>query len=455
MHDQVQKLPPLLGPLSSFLKEASQENDLSNFFRIVCEEIMPFTFQCSLLESIKNRFETQKKQLLTLISQLERTTKRQVHDSYKKLAACIKDTQIAQKKYVWKCLYKIDRLLNNAIEERYCAPKEYEIAYEYMKDVCCELVEKGYGSLISEFVDISSKDKQIINLEETRRRHQLNLLMDKDMASFTLVQEHYVERTKFAPALNELQDARFLISDLESQVPWVAYNHLYTAHWSWHTSKSYFTDKSLKYETPLNRAKSMLWMEQHSCWCEMQAIKKRNYSEIKKSLFSLDRYKKHLLILENQIALELSIHDPELYQKQAKSDAPYQYCLRVDCTELWFEIEWKKGKKPDCYLIANSQASSTTHQFIELISKAEAGGMIKVPARTVADLMKRSNLSGEIRKIFFGKSSTHEVKFNGPNILGEAANRVDVTQLVKEVTQLHQKYRSPEQLSIPSSEATI
>jgi hypothetical protein len=284
---------------------------------------------------------------------------------------------------------------------------------------------------------------------------QLTPLKKGDMASFTLVQEYYVERIKFAPVLKRLQEARFLLSDLESEEPWVVYNHLCTAYWSWSTSKSYFTDKSLKYETPLNRARSMLWLEQHSCWCEMQAIKKRNYSRIGESLFSLNRYKKHLSILETEIAVQLSRHDPELYQKQGKSDVPYQFRLSVDSTELWFAIEWEKGKKTDCYLIANPQNLSSTHQFIGLISKAEAGEMVKASARTVADLMKRSNLSGEIRKIFFGKSSTYEVKFNGPNILGEAANRVDVTQLVKEVTQLHQKYRSPEQLFIPSSKPAV
>lgn len=200
MHDEPQKLPPLLGPLSCFLKEASQETDLSSFFRIVCEAIMPFISQCSLLEPIIKGFETQRQKHLDLISRLEKATKRQVHDSYEKLVTCIKDSEIAKRAYVSKCLSKIDGLLNNATEERYCTPKEYEVAYEWMKDLCCELVEEGYGHLISEFVDIASKDKQIVNLEETRRRHQLTPLKKGDMASFTLIQEHYVERTKFAPA---------------------------------------------------------------------------------------------------------------------------------------------------------------------------------------------------------------------------------------------------------------
>ena len=398
MHDQAQKLPPLLGPLSCFLKEASQETDPYSFFRIICEEIIPLILQCSLLEPIRNQFETQRQQHLKLISRLEKATKRQVHDSYKKLVACIKDTQIAQKEYVWKCLSKIDRLLNNAIEERYCGPKEYEIAYEYMEDLCCELVEEGYSPLISEFADISSKDKQIINLEETKRRHQLNLLMDKDIASFTIIQEPYLKRAKFAPAMKELQKARFLLSDPKSQEPWVVYNHLFTAYWSWSTSKLYFKDKSLKYESLLNRARSMSWLEEHSSWHEMQVIKKRNYSGIEESLFSLSRYKNHLLRLENQIALELSIHVPELYQEQGENDVPYQYRLRIDYTELWFAIAWKKGRKTDWYLIAKPQDSSSTHQFIKLISKAKAEEVINAPDRSVADLMSRSNLSGEIRR---------------------------------------------------------
>ncbi len=455
MHDQAQKLPPLLGLLSCFLKEASQETDPYSFFHIVCEKIMPLISQCSLLEPIRNQFETQRQQHLNLISRLEKATKRQVHDSYKKLVACIKDTQIAQKEYVWKCLFKIDRLLNNAIEERYCGPKEYEIAYEYMEDLCCELVEEGYGLLISEFVDIASKDKQIINLEETRRRHQLSPLEKGDIASFTLIQENYVKRIKFASAMKELQEARFLLSDPKSQEPWVVYNHLCTAYWSWRTSKSYFKDKSLKYESPLNRARSMSWLEEHSSWHEMQVIKKRNYSGIEESLFSLSRYKNHLLRLESQIALELSIHDPELYQEQSKNDVPYQYRLRVDYKELWFAIEWKKGRKADWYLIIKPQDSSSTHQFIQLISNAKAGEMIKAPDRNIADLMRRSNLSGEIRKIFFSESSTYKVEFNGPNILGEVTNRVDVTQLVKEVNQLHQKYNSPAPRSCLLSEAAV
>lgn len=455
MHDQPQKLPSIFSPLSCFLNEASQETDPSSFFRITCEATMPFILQCSLLEPIRNQFETQIQQHLNLISRLEKATKRQVHDSYKKLLACIKDSEIAKGEYVSKCLSKIDGLLNNTIEERYCTPKEYEIAYEYMKDLCCELVEKGYGHLIPEFVDIASKEKRIINLEETRRRHQLTPLKKGDMTSFTLVQEHYVERTKFASALKELQEARFLLSDLESEVSWVVYNHLCTACWSWSTSKSYFTDKSLKYESPLNRARSMLLLEQRSCWCEMQAIKKRNSSGLGEALFSVTRYKKHLSILESQIALELSRHAPELYHKQGKSDVPYQYRLCVDSTELWFAIEWEKGRKPDCYLITNPQLSSVIHQFIQSISKAEAGEMINAPARSVADLMKRSNLSGEIRKIFFGKSSTRQVKFNGPNILGVDTNRVDITQIVKEVTQLHQDYRSPEPPSFLLSKAPV
>ena len=116
---------------------------------------------------------------LDLISRLEKATKRQVQDSYKKLVACIKNSEIAKGEYVSKCLSKIDGLLNNATEERYCTPKEYEIAYEYMKDLCCEVVEKDYGHLIQEFVDIAHKDKQIVNLEETRRRYQLGLLKER------------------------------------------------------------------------------------------------------------------------------------------------------------------------------------------------------------------------------------------------------------------------------------
>jgi hypothetical protein len=247
--------------------------------------------------------------------------------------------------------------------------------------------------------------------------------------------------------MKKLQQERLLFSDLESKVPWVVYNNLCTACWSWSTSKSYFTDKSLKYEKPLNREKSMILLEQHISWCEMQAIKKRDCSEIGESLFSLKRYQKYLLILENQIALELSIHDPALYQKQGKGDVPYQYRLRVDGTELWFGIECKKGGNIDSYLIANPRYLSVPHKFLNQISNAKAGEIIKVHARSASDLIKRLNLSGEIKKIFFGKSSTREVKFNGPHILGEVTNRVDVTQLMKEVLQLHQKYHSSEPLS--------
>jgi hypothetical protein len=197
----------------------------------------------------------------------------------------------------------------------------------------------------------------------------------------------------------------------------------------------------------------MLWLEQHSCWCEMQAIKRKSYSG--ESFFSLDRYKEHLLILENHIASELFKHDPELYQNQSKSDVPYQYRLRLDYTQLWFTIEWTKGRKPNCYLIAKPNDSSFTHQFIQQISKAEAGTIIKAPARSAADLIERSNLNGEIRKIFFGKPSTYEVKFNGPNVLGKATDRVNTTQLVKEVSELHQKYHSPEPPSFLLSEAAV
>ncbi|MBM3196267.1 MAG: hypothetical protein FJZ56_06965 [Chlamydiae bacterium] len=444
MHNEPQKLPPLLGPLSCFLKEALQETDLSSFFHIVCEAIMPFISQNSLLEPIRKEFETQRQEHLDLISRLEKATKRQVHDSYKKLVACLKGSEIVKGEYFSKCLSKIDGLVNNATEERYYTPNEYEIAYEYMKDLCCEVVEKSYGHLIQEFVDIAHKNKHIENLVDTRRRNQLGLLKDQDMASFTHIQNPYVERVKFAPALRKLQDERFLLSDLESEIPWVVYNHLCTAYWSWSTSKSYFTDKSLRYETPLNRARSMLWLEQHSCWCEMQAIKKRKHSEIGGNLFSINRYKKHLSILETKITLALSRHAPELYQKQDKNEVPYRYRLCLDYTELWFAIEWEKGRKPDCYLIAKPNHSSSTYEFFKLISKAEAGEMINAPDRTIADLIKRSNLSGEIRKIFFCKSSTYEVKFNGLNILGEAKDQVNVTLLVKEVSKLHQGYRSPE-----------
>ncbi len=214
----------------------------------------------------RNRFETQRQGHSDLISQLEKTTKRQVHESYKKIVAYIKDTQIAKKEYVWKYLSKIDGLVNNATEERYCGPRQYEIAYEYMEDLCYELVEEGYGPLISEFVDIASKDKKMINLEETRRRHHVNPLEKGDMASFTLIQAYYVKRIKFAPAMKKLREPRFLLSDPKSKVPWVVYNHLCTAYWAWNTSESYFTDKSLKYEPSLNRARSMSWLEEHLCW---------------------------------------------------------------------------------------------------------------------------------------------------------------------------------------------
>ncbi|MGE4573291.1 MAG: hypothetical protein AB7E63_02790 [Parachlamydia sp.] len=405
---------------------------------------MPLILQCPLLEPIRNQFETKKQEHLTIISRLENAAKRQVRDSYKKLVACIKDSAIAKGQYVSKCLSKIDRLLNNAIEERYCAQKDYEMAHEYMKDVCCEIVEKGHGSLIAEFVDIASRDKQVINLEETRNRHQLTPLKKRDMASFTLIQEHYVKRIKFAPAITKLQEARFSLFDPKSEELWVVYHHLCIAHWAWNTSKSYFTDKSLKYETPLGRSKSIICLELHSRWYEMQAMKQRNYSGPEQSLFPLKRYKNHLLRLENHIARELFKHDPELYQNQSKNDVPYQYHLYLDYKALWFAIEWKKGQEPNCYLIAKPNDSSITHQFIQQISKAEAETMIKAPARSAADLMERSNLSGEIRKIFFGKPSTYEVKFNGQNVLGEATDGVNTNQLVKEVSELHQGYGSPE-----------
>jgi len=75
--------------------------------------------------------------------------------------------------------------------------------------------------------------------------------------------------------------------------------------------------------------------------------------------------------------------------------------------------------------------------------------------QSAADLMERSNLSGEIRNIFFCKPSTHQVKFNGSNILGEVADKVDVPQLVKEVTQLQKKHNSPKPPSFLLSEPAI
>lgn len=223
---QPEKLPQLLSPLRSFLKEAFQETDPSKFFRILCEEIMSFVFQCSLIEPTRNRFETERQKHSTLISQLEKTTKRQVRDWYKKLVDCIKGSPIAKEKYISESLSQIDGLLNNNIKNRYCTPPEYEIAHDIIRDVCCEIVKKGHGSLISEFVDIISKDIQIVDREEVKRLYQLNLLKKGDMAPFILVQEHYVERTKFAPARWKLQKARALLSDLESQTPWVVYNYL-------------------------------------------------------------------------------------------------------------------------------------------------------------------------------------------------------------------------------------
>ncbi|NBO24950.1 MAG: hypothetical protein EBU93_06950, partial [Chlamydiae bacterium] len=337
---------------------------------------MPLILQCPLLEPIRNQFETKKQEHLTVISRLENAAKRQVRDSYKKLVACIKDSAIAKGQYLSKSLSKIDRLLNNQ--------KDYEMAHEYMKDVCCEIVEKGHGTLIAEFVDIASRDNQVINLEETRRRYQLGLLKDKDMASFTLVQEYYVERIKFAPAVTKLQEARLSLFDPKSEELWVVYHHLCMAHWAWNTSKSYFTDNSLKYETLLGRSKSIICLELHSRWYEMQAIKQRNYSGPEQSLFPLRRYKKHLLRFENHIAKELFNLDPELYQEHAKSDVPYQYRLYLDYKALWFAIEWKKGQEPNCYLIAKPNDSSFTHQFIQQISKAEAGTMIEAPARSAS-----------------------------------------------------------------------
>ena len=405
---------------------------------------MPFIFQCSILESMRNTFTTKRQQHFSLISRLEKTTKRQVRDSYKKLVACIKDSSIAKEEFISKCLCHIDGLLNNDIKSRSCTPPAYEVAYDFIGDICCELVEKGHGSLISEFVDIISEDRHIVDLEEAKRLHQLKLLTKRATAPFILVKEYSVKWTKFAPARRKLQEARDVLSDLGSQTPWMAYNNLCTAYWPWCTPKSYFQHKPLKYETPLSRAKSMQWIEQHTCWCEMQAIKKKNYSVTGQELFSLHHYKKHFLILENQIDLTLAINTPEMYEKKIERNTPYQYRLFVDGTELWFAVEWVKGQKSNYYMIANPQNLSSTQKFIEQISKTEAGEVIKVPDRTAADLINRSNLKGEIKNIFFGKSSTHEIKFHGLTILGHSTSRVNVVQLINEVSQLHQKHGSPE-----------
>ena len=343
--------------------------------------------------------------------------------------------------YSKKCLNKIKAILDN--KEKYMTPSDHEIAHDLIRDMSCYIVEKGYGSLIEDFVEIGYQDKHMVDLEGLRRLKQLDPLTEKSKTPFINIQKAHVECTKFAPARWKLQDAKNTVSDLESQIPWVVYNNLCTAYWSWHTEKSYFHKKSLKHDTALSRKKSMLLIEQHASWCDMQTIKKKNTSNIALELFSVSRYKKHLRILENQITLSLSINKPQLYQESGER-RPHRYSLHIDAEELWFGIEWAKGLRPSYFLIAKLRFESLTYTFVQQLLQAKANSMIRVSGRSTADLVNRANLGGELKEIFFGITSTQEIEFKGLSVMGKDTKYVDIDELVKKVGLLHQKYGSPE-----------
>lgn len=230
------KLPKSFEPIQSLVESAYQQEDESEFFKLLCESIMSLLQTYPLLGSLRAKWQEEERAFENELRSTEDLAKRQVRKTYAFFLELLKKEDIKSISGFQDELKRIDDLLEN--REIHHDGREYEKAYDVLCKLCSILLKHGKSENINGLVTIESRVQYVLNGD-----------------SYQPKSVPFISGFCFGAAVRKMQI--MLASWNQNNSPdWMIWKRLCNAAWAWNTSMDIFENKELNFSTPILRKRS-------------------------------------------------------------------------------------------------------------------------------------------------------------------------------------------------------
>lgn len=418
------ELPKSFQPIQSLVESAYQQKDESEFFKLLCESIMPLLQTFPLLGSLRAKWQEEERAFENELRSTEDLAKRQVRKTYTVFLELLKKEDIRSISSFQDELKRADDLLEN--REIHYDGREYEKAYDVLCKLCFILFKNGKSESLNGLVTIESRLQYVLNGD-----------------SYQPKSVPFISGFCFGAAVRKMQ---VMLASWNQKNPsdWMIWKRLYNAAWAWNTSMDMFENKELNFSTPILRKRSNRERGMSIDIKKMHALKTEKIQDPNPDrCFSKDRFQLFLKIIIQRIATEVAQKHNEVYD----NDEIDVHAMELEKTgnELWIKIEWKEGLPIEQFCLkSNIQTGKVTDRFIDMLMKAVPNSTFSVPDRSPADLIQRCHLrDAGLKELFFGECTKKHVTFKGKRIERQTIKKAKLAELLIHLQKCHAVSGSP------------
>lgn len=205
----------------------------------------------------------------------------------------------------------------------------------------------------------------------------------------------------------------------------------------WNTPFSFFDDKNLNYTNLKARFQSLQYLNLHSFWAIVNAIKTQKNNHEKVYFFIKESLTRCLELIMNAVILYQETIIGNM-TKDASQPIPYFIEIRLDGLYLLLDVRWTKDGSRETYIIHKFVNQSGPYEFMKQIDAAENGSSIIIDEKkigasglTVNKFLERIHFFDIFAKIFFKERITNCVTLRSKEILLADIEGVSLVELCR------------------------
>lgn len=430
--------------LGYFAEQLNLTINSRDFFRILCECIIPLFRNNKRFQSMFLKFAAENDKLRQKYQQLQIKTYNEISISCTVLTMDMYAADLIDNEMFKENLNNLNRFFSTNAEITTSFMKYCEHSFEQL---CEQLFLGGHDKIIEHHVELKTARKYRVDDESGR------LIIGNQPNQFFLDEKTEISKCKFAPSLYDLIEIEEFYSPRNISTPWVAAMHIMNAEWYWSTPYSFFEDQK-----GFNQCETIDLMNHHVNWIAMDTIKNPRNRVDKTGIFTVERYAKYFELVFNELVIQQAIIDTHkmiyalkinfiggktiLEVEKTKNDIkPIKYILKKS-QDQGITKEFKI-KRSNPYLIMEkiSIASDNTtidlSEFSFIDSRSQSGLKKSKPADSYTSYyMKKLKFPPVIRDIFFTNLTANTFTIRSKYVILSDLSEINFNQLNKYLSKL-------------------
>ncbi len=396
----------IIDNLLQFEKECVDITSRNELVVVFCQRVIPFLQKSIALKPLIDRWRQDRECLNYDYKESEKTALDKFIKIFEKvrrrLGADISDTLI-------KRIARVENTIKGKEGYLYILPPLHDVVFDELKYLFNCLLNEGYTDLCERFVKIGTVREYDPSIEKW-------------------VDNPCVSEYTFAECLEDVSARRKAILWDQVHDPVVVWWYFESALWFWNTPKSYFDTPRPKLNTKKACEKHAKALGSVGGWSEIASVQDKSLYMKEPIIFTDRLFKQGLLTVITAVREFFS----SLCQNKELGDREVTVELSLDAGDkgldrdaLWLSVIIA-GEATKKYCLKKFNDGQRPYEFIKLLfDKYPKGGEVEVDLRESESIPKfigRLGFTGELKKIFFGRSQGNRVMFKGTILTGFKKN---------------------------------